>query len=60
MKLLITANSKEIVGDTIFTPIYEDENIKSEQIHKIRLSTPVPTNLVSTNLRYLINTTLHI
>ena len=44
-----------MVGDTILTPKYDDENIKSEHIHKTRVSTPVPNNLVMTNFMYFIN-----
>ena len=54
--MLITAASKEIVGDIIFTPTYVDENMKSEHSHNTNVSTPVPSNLVETNCRYLMNT----
>ena len=44
-----------MVGDSIFIPKYDDENIKSEHIHKTRVSTPVPNNLVTTNFIYFMN-----
>ena len=51
----ITANSNDMLGDTILIPKYDDEKIKSEHIHKTRVSTPVPNNLVITNFIYFIN-----